>query len=505
MLRAHFAGESDDSGVSERRKLRGVKPIPDSLDAALGGAIEATVRLKHRARLSRLGHPQVLSPRRGGLWATADASPREGCRLEVLIDGSEAFPRIAEAIAVAQSYVHIAGWHLAPSFELVRGTHPIVLGELLAETAERIPVRVLVWAGSPVPVFHPTRDEVAETLETLKRRTRIRVEADPREHPVHCHHEKVIVIDGRLAFVGGIDMTDLAGDRYDLNSHPARRRLGWHDVGTCLQGPAVADVADHFAMRWRELTGEQLEGTQAPEPAGRSTVQVTRTVANGMYDALPRGEFGVFETYLAAIESAELFIYLENQFLWSPEIVARLAAKLRKPPVDDFRIVILLPSRANNGQDDTSGQLGVLLDADAGHGRILATTIRSLTGTRDDRLYVHAKVGIVDDRWMTIGSANLNAHSLLNDTEMNVVTDDRELIRDTRLRLWAEHLELDPSAIAHASPHSTIDERWRPTALDQLQRLRADAPATHRLLALPGASRRSRRLLGPLTGLFDDG
>ena len=480
-------------------------PIQDSLDAALGGGIEVAVRIKHRARLARLGHSRVLDARRSGLWASGAADPRGGCKLEVLIDGADAFPRIAEAIAGAESFVHIAGWHLAPSFELVRGPHPTVLGELLAETAERVPVRVLVWAGSPVPVFHPTRGEVTQTLETLTRSTRIRAEADPREHPLHCHHEKVIVIDGRLAFVGGIDMTDLGGDRYDVNSHPARRRLGWHDVATCLQGPAVADVAAHFAMRWRELTGEQLEDTQAPAPAGNSTVQVTRTVANAMYDAIPRGDFGIFETYLAAIESAERFIYLENQFLWSPEIVARLAAKLRQPPSDDFRIVALLPSRANNGQDDTSGQLGVLLDADAGHERVLATTIRSLSGRRDDRLYVHAKVGIVDDRWMTIGSANLNAHSLLNDTEMNLVTDDHELIRNTRLRLWAEHLELDPSSIAQASPHATIDDRWRPIALEQLQRLRAHAPATHRLLALPGASRRSRRLLGPLTGLFDDG
>ncbi len=483
----------------------GLIPIVDSLDTALGGGIEATVKMKHRARLARLGHRQVLNPRKSGLWASGEAEPRPGCELEVLIDGAEAFPRIAEAIAGAESHVHIAGWHLSPSFELVRGPDPTVLGELLAETAERIPVRVLVWAGSPVPVFHPTRGEVTQTLETLTRRTRIRAEADPREHPIHCHHEKVIVIDGGLAFVGGIDMTDLAGDRYDLSSHPARRRLGWHDVGTALTGPAVADVAEHFGMRWRELTGEQLERTAAPVPTGKSTVQVARTIANGMYDSIPRGEFGIFETYLAAIESAERFIYLENQFLWSPEIVARLAAKLRRPPADEFRIVTLLPSRANNGQDDTSGQLGVLLDADADHGRVLATTIRSLTGTRDDRLYVHAKVGIVDDRWMTIGSANLNAHSLLNDTEMNVVTDDHELIRDTRLRLWAEHLELDSSSIAQASPQATIDELWRPIAMDQLERLRAQAPATHRLLALPGASKRSRRLLGPLVGLFDDG
>jgi hypothetical protein len=88
---------------------------------------------------------------------------------------------------------------------------------------------------------------------------------------------------------------------------------------------------------------------------------------------------------------------------------------------------------------------------------------------------------------------------------MNVVTDDVELARQTRLRLWGEHLEVEPEAIAHDEPHAVVDDRWRPIALEQLERLRAEAPPTHRLVALPGVSRRSHRLLGPLVGLVDDG
>jgi phosphatidylserine/phosphatidylglycerophosphate/cardiolipin synthase-like enzyme len=147
----------------------------------------------------------------------------------------------------------------------------------------------------------------------------------------------------------------------------------------------------------------------------------------------------------------------------------------------------------------------VLAAADGDSGRLLAATIRSRTGLRDDPLYVHAKVGIVDDRWLTVGSANLNAHSLMNDTEMNVVTDHRELARATRLRLWSEHLEVDHATIAEEDVRSVVDRRWRPAAFEQLERLRAGAPATHRLLALPGVSKRSGRLLGPLVGLIDDG
>jgi phosphatidylserine/phosphatidylglycerophosphate/cardiolipin synthase-like enzyme len=485
------------------------------LDTIVGNGIEVAVRAKHARRLRRLGWSHALSPPEGDTesadgdrawaWARGEPPPRDGCALEVLIDGADAFAAIADAIENARDHVHVTGWHVAPHFELVRGKRSRSIGQLLAEAAERVDVRVLVWAGAPVPAFHPTRKEVREGIEELRRGTRIRCEVDPREHPFHCHHEKTLVIDGELAFVNGIDMTDFAGDRFDVRDHPARRRLGWHDVGTRLRGPAVLDVHDHFAMRWREVTGERLSRPDSLPPAGEHTVQVVRTVAEDMYDAVPRGDFRILESYVRAIRGAERLIYLENQFLWAPEIADLLADKLRRPPHPDFRLVVVLPSRANNGHDDTMGQLGQLVAADDGAGRLLATTIRSLSGRHDDRLYVHAKVGIVDDRWLTVGSANLNAHSLLNDTEMNVVCDDPELARATRLRLWAEHLDLDAATIAHDAPHAVVDDRWRPIAFEQLERLHAGSPATHRLVALPGLSRRSRRLLGPLVGLVDDG
>jgi phosphatidylserine/phosphatidylglycerophosphate/cardiolipin synthase-like enzyme len=484
-------------------------PLSDVLisrvDAAIGGGVEAAVRAKHVWRLRRLGWSRALKPPGASTWATGSPPPREGCQLEVLIDGKETMAAIAEAIASAEQFVHITGWHLAAQFEMVRGTTPTVLGHLLAEAAERVDVRILAWAGAPLPLFHPSRAEVCEGVERLVRQTKIRCELDPREHPFHCHHEKTVVIDGRVAFVGGIDMTDFGGDRNDSSDHPARRRLGWHDVGTRLNGPAVADVGAHFAMRWRELTGESVPEPPPPQPCGEHTVQVVRTVAEGMYDAVPRGDFGILESYIRALRSAHEFIYLENQFLWAPEIVELLAEKLHNPPQQSFRVVVVLPGKANNGQDDTQGQLGRLLAADDGAGRLVAVTLRSLTGAREDPLYVHAKVAIVDDGWLSVGSANLNAHSLLNDTEMNVCSDHRELTRLTRLRLWAEHLDTQVEVIADQPAHAVVDELWKPTAAEQLRRRQNDEPATHHLLALPGVSRRSRRLLGPLQGLVDDG
>ena len=188
-------------------------------------------------------------------------------------------------------------------------------------------------------------------------------------------------------------------------------------------------------------------------------MQVVRTVAEDMYDAVAHGDFRILESYLTALLGARELVYLENQFLWLPEIVDVLGAKLRDPPSDGFRIVIVLPRRANNGQDDTRGQLGQLILADDGAGRLLAATLRSRSGGRSDPLHVHAKVGIVDDRWLTVGSANLNAHSLLNDTEMNLVTDDAQLARDTRERLWAEHLELDLQEVRGRDPRARAAAR----------------------------------------------
>jgi phosphatidylserine/phosphatidylglycerophosphate/cardiolipin synthase-like enzyme len=425
------------------------------------------------------------------MWCAGGPPPRDGCSLEVLIDGAQALPRIAEAIEGARSYVHIAGWHVTPDFGLTRDASARPLRELLGEAAERVDVRVLLWAGAPVPVFKPTRSEVRAARDELVRGTGIRCALDARERPMHCHHEKLVIVDGEVAFVGGIDLTSLAGDRFDSAAHEVKGCLGWHDVATRVRGPAVADVDDHFVARWNAVTGDRLYGAPPPPAAGSTTLQIARTLPEKVYDFLPHGDFRVLEAYVRALRSAQRFIYLENQFLWSAEIVHVLVDKLRNPPADDFRMVVVLPARPNDGADDTRGQLGVLIDADDGNERVLAATLHTRTGDLTGPMYVHAKVGIVDDRWLTVGSANLNEHSLFNDSEMNVVTCDEALARDTRLRLWSEHLARD----ADGDPCAVIDELWRPNALDETGRLRA----------LPGLSRRSAALRGPLSSLVVDG
>ena len=321
---------------------------------------------------------------------------------------------------------------------------------------------------------------------------------------MHCHHEKLVIVDGVVAFVGGIDLTSLGGDRFDASDHAMRGPLGWHDASSRVTGPAVADVCEHFDARWHAATGQHLDRAPTPGRSGDVELQVVRTVPEKIYDFLAEGDFRILEAYTRALRSAREFIYLESQFLWSAQVVEILADKLRNPPSERFRVVVLLPSKPNNGADTTRGQLAALVRADDGGGRFLAATITARTGRLAGPLYVHAKVGIVDDAWMTIGSANLNEHSFFNDTEMNIITRDRTVARDTRLRLWAEHLDRSMDEVS-GEPASVIDELWRPIATEQRERLQRGETLTHRLRELPGISRRSMAVLGPIDSLLVDG
>jgi phosphatidylserine/phosphatidylglycerophosphate/cardiolipin synthase-like enzyme len=477
-------------------------PALDWLDDKLGGGVEAAVAAEHRFRLRRHGHSELTRPP-----AVADAPGwvdgvpvRTGNRMEVLVDGEQALARMQAAIENARSHVHIAGWHSSPDF-LLRPEGP-PLRDLLAQKAESVPVRLLMWAGPPLPVFRPSRGHVAADRREFQRDSRIECELDKRERTLHCHHEKLVIVDGEIAFVGGIDLTHLGGNRLDGNRHPRDRQLGWHDCASVIQGPAVADVERHFVDRWREVTGHDLPVTVASDPVGEVAVQVLRTVPNNVYRFLPDGEFSILGAYLQALCGAQRFVYLENQFLWSMEIVDILIDKLRNPPTPDFRLLLVLPLRPNNGKDTTRGQLGRLIDADD-HQRMLAATLLGPTAPSPG-VYVHAKIAIIDDRWLTVGSANLNEHSLYNDTEMNVLTLDEQLARATRIRLWSEHLGL-PADRLDGDPSSLIDTVWREQCDEQDAVSAAHEDPIHRVRHISGVSHRLDRLQGPLRGLLVDG
>ena len=129
---------------------------------------------------------------------------------------------MAAELAQARSHVYLTGWQFSPDFPLVRDEQPpVILRNLLAELAERVDVRVLVWAGAPLPLFRPSRGQVKQMQQALCKGNAIQCGLDARERPLHCHHEKTIVIDDRIAFVGGIDLT--TENRRPLRQLRARR------------------------------------------------------------------------------------------------------------------------------------------------------------------------------------------------------------------------------------------------------------------------------------------
>src|ERR1700733_2228035 len=237
------------------------------VDGWAGQGIETTIGWRHRRRLERVGRiVQLEPPPDRSLWAAADPPPRAGGALEVLVDGGETLPRIVEALAGARSHVHIAGWHVTPEFGLTRDDRSARLRDLLGELSERVEVRVLLWAGAPARAFTPARAAVRRVREELIRGTRVQCALDSHERPMHCHHEKLVIVDGEVAFVGGIDLTSLGGDRFDASDHAMHGRLGWHDASSRITGPAVADVREHFDARWHAATGEHLDQGPTPSP-----------------------------------------------------------------------------------------------------------------------------------------------------------------------------------------------------------------------------------------------
>jgi phosphatidylserine/phosphatidylglycerophosphate/cardiolipin synthase-like enzyme len=473
-------------------------------DELLGETLERGLRAHHRRRLSKLGWGHVFDAPPES-WAAGDPPERAGCSVDVLIDGEETFGAMIDAIQGARSHVHIAGWHALPDFALRRAGPRTVLQDLLVDASRRVDVKVLLWAGAPVPPpLTPSRRSVRASAQQLRGGGSIAVALDAKERLLHCHHEKIVVVDDEVAFVGGLDFTRLGGDRLDDRAHPERGAVGWHDLATRLRGPVVVDVARHFSMRWTEVTNSPLPEGNAPAGSGGVTAQIVRTIPERVYRAVPRGDFRILEAHLRTLRSARRFIYLENQFLWSSEIVRILAAKLRDPPSDDFRILLVLPAKPSTGSDDTLGQLAVLADADEDRNRFLACTLYATNGLSASPVYVHAKVTVVDDRWLMIGSANLNNHSLFNDTEVNVVMEDPDLARATRRRLWAEHLEC-PEAEVGDEVVKLYEEKWAPIAREQMERRERGLPLGHRLVRLPHVSKRSKRLLGPLQTLLVDG
>ena len=272
--------------------------------------------------------------------------------------------------------------------------------------------------------------------DAFARGTRIRVALDARERPMHCHHEKLVIVDGEVAFVGGIDLTV-------VRRRPARQRastrLAARSAGTT---PPTRITRPGRRGRRRALPRSAGARSRASSSPSRRTagdrrdveLQIVRTVPEKIYDALPRGEFSILESYLARSplgRAAHL-----------PREPVPLVARDRRrcsPTSCGTRPTSASACSCCCRRNRTTDATTRAASSDASRPpprprRSASSRARSISAASDAQpVYVHAKIGIVDDRWLTIGSANLNEHSLFNDTEVNVVcADPATRARDAR-------------------------------------------------------------------------
>jgi phosphatidylserine/phosphatidylglycerophosphate/cardiolipin synthase-like enzyme len=379
---------------------------------------------------------------------------RDGNRVRVLIDGSETFAAIGERVRSASRSIWITVSFVDLDFRLPDGPVPF-LDELDAAASRGVDVRLLFW-WSEFPGIGSFRGDAAELEEMALRGVRVKMRWD--HVPRGCHHQKSYVVDGEVAYVGGINLT---ADGLSTREHTTP---GHHDVFAEIEGPAVADVAENFAQRWNQASrfdgqGHAFPSTDAagrvnaaatPEDRGSTTVQLVRTIRRGLYRGgrgwspahgfdLADGEQSVQDAVHRWIEAARTLIYIENQYLLASETLALLAQAAARG-VD---VIVVAPYRPDPNlvlyPKELMAETRAALDALAGEKRFgLFGLLRP--GNDGEPIYVHSKVMIVDDELLSIGSANLWPPSYNRDSELALCVWDPRLARTTRGRLWAEHL-----------------------------------------------------------------
>ena len=196
-------------------------------------------------------------------WFPADTPPRHGNRLTPLVDGEHAMRAMYEAMEQARESIYIAAWFLTPNLRLIRPPDdpidppggkggPDAFLALMARKAGEVDVRILMWPGSQLGKFNHRRVRAAHRA-LVRANPRLRARLDTHEKFSHCQHQKALVVDGRVAFVGGLDVTAFDADRWDVQAHTFRDGRNWHDCHMKIEGPCVADVAANFVQRWNAV------------------------------------------------------------------------------------------------------------------------------------------------------------------------------------------------------------------------------------------------------------
>jgi phospholipase D1/2 len=400
-------------------------------------------------------------------WQTAVAD-----RAAFLVDGEEYYRSVAEACESARQAIYILGWDVDSRIRLRRENDDKAetFGQFVNRLVQENPdlhIYVLEWDFA---MFYSLEREVWSLLSFgWLTHERVHFELDDN-HPVGaCHHQKLVVVDDQFAFVGGFDLASFRWDTTEhLPEHPQRADNGTpygpvHDVQMLVTGDIAGKIGIIARDRWERATGEipakPKVREHAPWPFSaaadfeKKPVSILRTYPahDGIEEVREIERF-----YLDAIDQAESYLYMENQYFTSHSISAALEKSLRRK--NGPEIVLVLPRKCPGWLEEET--MGVLrknlhqrLQAADEHGRLLVC-YPDRAGLEPEFIIVHGKILIADDDLLTVGSANLSNRSMGFDTECNlaVAADGCEEIAKTisvfRNRLLAEHLDCDAKTVA---------------------------------------------------------
>lgn len=369
-------------------------------------------------------------------WQVARAD-----EMTVIVDAADYFATVRTAFLAAKKRIMLVGWdfdgRIGFNVSQREPDEPETISAFLLWLVERSPdleVYLLRWdTGALKSLF---RGSTAVTAVKWALHPRIHLKLDGHHPTGSSHHQKMVSIDDCLAFCGGIDMT---GDRWDTRAHiheDARRvqpngtpYKPWHDATTALSGPIAAVVAQECRDRWERATGVRLDPIADGAPCWPKgldpdfmnlDVALARTHPK-MDDQEP--VFEIEQLFVDQIARAENLIYMESQYFASRRIAEAIGNRLEE--IDGPEVVIVNPQSAQGwfeplAMDSARARLMETLQKRDAHGRL---AIYHPFTSGGDPIYVHAKITIVDDRIVRIGSANLNNRSMRLDTECDVALD----------------------------------------------------------------------------------
>jgi phospholipase D1/2 len=409
-------------------------------------------------------------------WRTSHAK-----RAAFLIDGAAYFEALADSIEQAQKTLLIVAWDIDSRISLLRRSdaesNPAGLGEFLNEKATRTPellVYVLTW---DFPMLYIREREWLPIFNLgWKTHRRIHFHLDD-EHPIGAsQHQKFVVVDNRVAYCGGFDLSNSRWDTPEHRPDDARRKnpdgklyTPFHDIQMIVDGEAAAMLAELFKDRWEWATGKRLDFNQGqsvdpwPHNLTPDLEDIQVAISRTMPAYKDRKEVREVEKlYLEGIAAAKKVIYIENQYLTSHKIAEALKDCLSQKQGPE--IVLVLPRKSSGWLEQSTMDalrariLENLFNADR-HDRL--RVFYPVLDDRETLVYVHSKLMIVDDRLVIIGSANLSNRSMGFDSEccLAVEAEDDTTISGAitvlRNRLLSEHLGISVDKASSAFDDQT--------------------------------------------------